>query len=1217
MSNDLKIYYKAALENWTMPILKYKKKFETVKKNRKKAMIEPLLKEVTTNEKEMQQDPTLDTDDESDFTTTGHHNASIIKIADILQEGTKISVVQGSGGIGKTSLVDYVTYQWSQNEIFSKEGELKFAFLFRFFCRSLNRYRGRALTASDLFYEKFKVNISNIETVKGENILIILDGFDEFFAYQDIFNMGIKEDSITTIVRSMLTQETVLFPGHYTILTCRHHASDLLRRREQDTGKARWVEMLGFSQQAVEVYVDQFSEGNSSLAEYIKNRITVSLALKTLSKTPAFLCTICSLLSLEGSELIATNLVKMTDIYSWIVASFLKLHFASEERQFVDIPLKTLLRREKVREFLRGISKISYELLVANEIEFDCRKLSSLTMSDQAIHNLVAGFVLKNEDEFEARCEFSHVTMQEYFAAFHSITNGIDPSQLLKANWFQAVQFMAGFSSTRHRKSKEIKQVLLGDSVFVKNNSIAMILSMLPNDAVFYPQSYSKGFKRILLQIFFEAFDEADGLPYSYTLVYYNLPMKSEYWVADTLEDTALFVHFGKLLFASEMQYRLQPLRLIVKNTKLNPATFVGLFNVSRWCFMLYLDSVQMDIPVTDEAISNLFAAFEEGHYSLQELTLSQCHMSQNVERLLFKIIPLIFDVVLHKQHISLQDEYIVQINKENVYHVSPTKRLAFLSVIACTIAKGSGRAFGKYISLVKRVEIHYVQKGFDELKEMMQSMHGVLLDQDIGISEKIQNLTLKAVEEGKVYDDLIALAKSIPYLPWVEVDAPILTNGFVSELVHSFFASLENSHDETKLQRLKISLSFSNKNKRRFIMEKLAKIIPFIFYVDLRHYHFSLYDYEVLCDSISQAAHAQNRPNYGFTLGVLKLGNVFDGIYIKINTLRYSLMNLMPLSEAVRENLSNMMVWRKVILNHLRSIQEADHPRCIYAGNGRRKNLEAQESIVRIISQTHKEMYHIFQKTCIVYRATFKFFTKTNSLLISDHRRKVSKGQIQLLVKDLNTIDSLQATLLSTITMFSKSFNGVRREIDSQFEKIKRMRDKLKFAMFPNVKRICTPQTSLMIYIKFLDEKQFQSKQNVFVCGKSETSFKGSLHHLAMFIRNKRNLAMHYKKLESKYRMLRTFELRMKSMALTYVAKIASFVGIVHMSDNEISTPSLCKGLFAKIRDVQMSKEYAKTFALKKLFLGENFKVCAEAVEILGGHVTVFNESPYKYLYS
>lgn len=1204
MSNDVKVHYKAALENWTMPVLKYMKKFETVKKKRKEAMIEPLLTAAIMDNGEEKQDPT------------------IIKINDVLQEGTKLSVVQGSGGIGKTSLVNYITYLWAQNEIFYQEGKLKFAFLFRFLCRSLNRYRGRALTTNDLFYEKFKVNISSMERVRGENILIILDGFDEFFAYQDIFNIAIKEDSITTIVRSMLTQETVLFPSHYTIVTCRHHAGDVLRRREQDTGKARWVEMLGFSQQAVEMYVDQFSEGNSSLAEYIKNRITASLTVKTLSKTPAFLSTICSLLCLEGSELMPANLAKMTDIYSWIVASFLKLHFASEERQFIDIPLYTLLRMEKVRQFLRGISKDSHELLVSSEIEFDCRKLSSLTMSDPAIHNIVAGFVLKSEDEFEARCEFWHVTMQEYFAAFHCITNDIDPSRLLMANWFHAVQFMAGFASTRTRKSKDIKSVLLGDSVFEKNDSIDMILSMLPNDAIFYPQSYSKGFKRNLLQIFFEAFDEADGLPYSYTLVYHDVPMKSEHWVVDTLENAALFVHFGKLLVANEMQYRLKPVQLIVKHIKLNPATFVGLFNVSRWCFYLYLDSVHIDMPVTDETLSNLFAPFQAGHYSLEKLILSQCNMSLGVERLLYKIIPLIFDVVLHKQHISLQDKNTAPINTKNEYDASSTKRLEFLTVIACTFAKGSGKALGKFIPLVKRVEIYYLQKGFDELKVIVQSIRSVLLDKDIGISERIQNLTLKAVEEGKVYDDLLALAESIPYLSWVEVDGPLLTNGFVSELVRSFLALLESNPDETKLQRLKIRLSISNKNKRRFVTEKLAKIIPFIFYVDLRHFHLSLHDYDVLCGAIFQA-HAQNKLKSSFRLGVLKLGNVFDGIYLKIETLRNSLKSLTPLSAAVRENLSNTMVCRKVILNDLKSIQEADPPTNNYAGNEYRKILKAQESIARIIYQIHKEMNHIIQKTSIVYRATFEFFTKTNSLLISDHRRKVSKGQIQLLVKDWVTIDTLQSILLSDKTLISQSFNGVRRQLDLQFEKIKRMiRDASKCTMFPGItsnrqKHQCTPTNSLLTYTKFLHERKFQLKESNFVCGKSETSLGGSLCHLAMFIKNKRKLAMHHKEIGSKRRMLRGLELRLQRMVLTYVAKIASFVEIVHMSDNDISTPELCKQLFARIREVQTSKEYAKTFSLKKLFLGENLKVCSEAVEILEGHVTVFNESPYRYLYS
>eukprot|EP00112_Aurelia_sp_Birch-Aquarium-sp1_P012257 Seg2576.4 transcript_id=Seg2576.4/GoldUCD/mRNA.D3Y31 product="Nucleotide-binding oligomerization domain-containing protein 2" protein_id=Seg2576.4/GoldUCD/D3Y31 len=1042
MSTGLKLHYTDALENWTMPILrfsKHKTSFGNTKKRRKTAMIQPLLREIIEKNDENPR-PRYETHPQRNLKASELQNTSLIKIRDIMKKDRKITIVQGTGGIGKTSLVDFITYQWAQNESFQQDEELQFLFVFRFQCRSLNRYNGKTLTAKDLFLEKFNVSISNINAVRGENILIVLDGFDEFFAYRDIFNIDNKEDSITSIVRSLLTQETVLFPGHYTLVTGRHHAVDVLQKREKSTGKARWVEVLGFSEHAVEKYVDdQFSEGNSSLAAYIKNRIASSVALQSLATTPVFLRTLCSILCLEDVEFDATSMVKMTDIYSWIVGSFLKFHFASKEREFSDISLGELLSREDVRLFLRDLSRDSYELLIANELEFDCKKLSSVNMSDPVIRNLVSGFVLKSEDEIESKCEFWHVTMQEFFAGYHCFTNNMNVSKLYQGNWFQAVQFVAGFSSARNKTRKDIKHILLGDSLFIKQDSIDMILSLFSNDSFFDPD-YSRELKRNYLQIFFEAFDEEDQLPFSDSVATFADPTRDTIWEIYSLSDANLFIHFANLMIGSKQQKKLEQLKLIAKFSRWNPTTFAGLFKAFSFCRKLIVTSVHMDITLSDEMSRRLLAPFKAGHHTLRVILLLHCNISKDVKDFFFKIFPLIVEVGLFLQDLSLRDADTASSSIANTRYKNPMKsamKLKFFALEACTFEKHSGKEFGKFLAFVKIVEIDYFEKDFNEIKAITKSMRKVLLNTSTDIFEKVNTLKLKTAEHGLEQGDLIDLAKLAPYINLLDLSGSILTNGFVSELVRSFLPLLQKEPNKVVLEEMIIRPSVLN--KRAFLIEKLAKIIPYIKKVDFRDFQLSLHDHKVIFDTLF-LAFTYNRMRSSFRLQVIKFGNVFGGIDSVWNTF------VVPMTVLVNR-MNEVTRIEKRLLDNLGLIGDKIDSLCPRTSTQDQTYLTGYYSMVYRYSKVIQEHYHTYKKFVISHRDVAALLIKMRSLMTSCQRMSCShRLQFKLLRGELEASHSLVAKLSLQLENISKRMYGIKRYSDWWVFEIERIiQDELK----------------------------------------------------------------------------------------------------------------------------------------------------------------------------
>eukprot|EP00112_Aurelia_sp_Birch-Aquarium-sp1_P013415 Seg2846.4 transcript_id=Seg2846.4/GoldUCD/mRNA.D3Y31 product="NACHT LRR and PYD domains-containing protein 1" protein_id=Seg2846.4/GoldUCD/D3Y31 len=1220
MSTGLKLHYTDALENWTMPILrfsKHKTSFGNTKKRRKTAMIQPLLREIIEKNDE-NPGPRYETHPQRNLKASELQNTSLIKIRDIMKKDRKITIVQGTGGIGKTSLVDFITYQWAQNEIFKQEEGLQFLFVFRFQCRSLNRYDGRSLTAKDLFSEKFNVNISNINAVRGENILIVLDGFDEFFAYRDIFNIDNKEDSITSIVRSLLTQETVLFPGHYTLVTGRHHAVDVLQKREKSTGKARWVEVLGFSEHAVEKYVDdQFSEGNSSLAAYIKNRIASSVALQSLATTPVFLRTLCSILCLEDVEFDATSMVKMTDIYSWIVGSFLKFHFASKEREFSDISLGELLSREDVRLFLRDLSRDSYELLIANELEFDCKKLSSVNMSDPVIRNLVSGFVLKSEDEIESKCEFWHVTMQEFFAGYYCFKNNINVSTLQKDNWFQAVQFVAGFSSARNKKRKDIKHILLGDSLFLKQDSIDMILSLFSDDAFFH-SNYSRELKRNYLQIFFEAFDAEDEIPF---LVGKRAgSSENATWEIYSLSDASLFIHFARLMIANRMEMKLGKVTLIIRSITLKYATFDGLFQVIPFCHILYLDSVHMGIPLSKETSSRLLARFKTGQHTLVGISLSYCIVSKDVNCMFINIIPLIREVVLIHQHILFQDAGTTSISIAKTRYQHPTKSTMVLQLftsIACTFEKGSGKELGKILAFVKVVKIHYLQEEFNEIKAITQGIRRVLADTSISMFEKIQNFTLTAVEQTVVHGDFIALAKSLSYLQVVDLGEAVLTNGFVSKLVKCFLALIEKDRYAVRLKRLRIHSSLSS--KRTFTIEKLAKIIPFIQVVDLRYFQLSLYDYKILSDAMSKAANSNLR-GFGSGLLLLRLGNVFDGLFLNFNSHLKSFNIMYDKLGAVLENVLKTRQLEEEVWNNYDLITDAENAIRSYSSSEYGKGFPVQATIARMLSRVDKKVGRITQKANVLLKEIVDLVAKTTFLIASEKGRSSGQLLMKRFFTDQKVIDSLGSNLLSETRRLSKLVRGLKRDSDQWVLEIKRrIRDEAVCALLPDttLSSDASDVHEEKVRQKLSREKVSRLEKDLAIIEQISFSLRDARSHLAMSMSSLAKMKTVNDKFQFENRMLNALKVRQKNQVLSYVAKMVSYVPIVDMSDNDISTYDLCSQLFKKIRDVKINEQgiisqYQGDYSLLKLILGANFKSCGKAIDILRGYVFAVEEDAF-----
>eukprot|EP00112_Aurelia_sp_Birch-Aquarium-sp1_P014651 Seg318.6 transcript_id=Seg318.6/GoldUCD/mRNA.D3Y31 product="Protein NLRC3" protein_id=Seg318.6/GoldUCD/D3Y31 len=1066
MSDGLKLQYTAELENWTMPILrlsKYKGTFGNTKKRRKTAMIEPLLREIIEKKDEKPRS------NRRNLNMSELQGMSLIKIRDVMQKDSKITIVRGTGGIGKTSLVDYITYQWAQNDMFKQEEEMQFSLVFRFQCRSLNRYKGRKLTANDLFMENFNVNISDIGD-KAQKILIILDGFDEYFAYSDIFKFSNKEDSITRIVRNLVTQGTVLFPGHYTLVTGRHHAVDLLQTREKDTGKARWVEVLGFSEHAVEKYVDQFSEGNSSLAAYIKSRIASSVTLQSIATTPVFLRTLCSMLYREGDEFIDTSLVRMTDIYSWIVGSFLKFHFASKDQEFGEISLSQLLGREDVRKFLRDISEDAYKLLVANELEFDCKNLSSLDMSDPVIRNLVNGFVIRSEDEIESKCEFWHVTMQEYFAAYHCVTKMECLTLTLQENnWHRAVQFMAGFISTQRRKANSINHLLVGKFLQMEDDRINDFLYYEP----FLEASCDGGCKRRFLEIFFESF--AIGDIFSAHLGPQHWGLKSVLdtgmllrWNISSLSDAVLFSHFGKIMIANGVGSKLGDFWLWLINIRLKKNVLIELFEVLPVCHFASMVSIRLEDALDSDTSKRLLAPFEKGIHKLRVLDLKGCYLSSDTGNLVLDVIPYMEKVNIHFQNFTVSNaKRLARASRRSLAKKSSASafRLKEIEFVYCSFENGTDAYLAKILPYVSNVTI-FSSKSLYGLQLNNLGISDVLMNTSIGFERKLNNLDLCNFDH--VQSDAVeGLAASIPYLETVRLNCVMMTKTFVTELVESFLDTLKKngkiklrefqiccspwkqdsscykSHEAWIAQILpsvdKSMISFATANSYKhfeiggyedFIEDGLAKIIPFIPYVDIETIGLSLNDLKALSTSVLRCATNKNKKRY-FKLQHFRFTLMYRySVARKYIYLFKHMVKLQSLTEHLQEELFNVITkpLAELTTNFVSLLKKLRYNYCLLISKESDALLPVIKSHLRGIAKIVNVHMHLAQKLKINSR---KSNEAASFVILFMNQRVVNTLRKGKLKRDLEIVEKIAVDIKSGIEqakndIFKESNNSV-----------------------------------------------------------------------------------------------------------------------------------------------------------------------------------------------
>ena len=370
-------------------------------------------------------------------------------------------LVVGRPGIGKTMLSTKLLRMWaSGNPKMRKHFEMAFLLKFRHLNSEtdLNLYEllDRAETVGRLDDEVWSYIKEN-----PTKVLLIFDGIDEFSSRSDLAqddsyykNTGEANMPLRFLYRKLVFGK--LLPGSTVITTTRPTAVECVRNLKFK----RTVEILGFTSEKIEDYVEKFTEGDHVAKETIWQHISTNINLFSLCYIPVNCFIICHcLLHLITISIFDGGLelpTKMTEIYSMTVKIFFYKHNRDDNYRCSKTDLGTYMYKpfkqlhpENEMVFKR-LGKIAFKGIKQGRLIFESSEVDGLEDCG-LLHRLPDAKPRSLSQQPKAQYCFLHLTMQEFFAAKH-LTDTMTKEKLRrfvadhinKGAWQVVIQFVAG-----------------------------------------------------------------------------------------------------------------------------------------------------------------------------------------------------------------------------------------------------------------------------------------------------------------------------------------------------------------------------------------------------------------------------------------------------------------------------------------------------------------------------------------------------------------------------------------------------------------------------------------------------------------------------------------------------------------------------------------------------------------------------------------------------
>jgi HEAT repeat protein len=345
-------------------------------------------------------------------------------------------LILGRAGIGKTTLCQFVAYEWSQGRLWNE----RYGSVFWIPLRNLNKkyYRDKQdkreqITLAEVIFQeccqtkgaKSAVILADIQRLlennqTKNNILLLGDGWDE------IAQLNQEGTPVGDLLNELLAWEHV-------ILTSRPYAI-------LDTVQGyKRLENIGFLNEDIEDYVNKFFaaiEYPSRPVEFLAF-IKQNPLLWGSAHIPIILELMCGVWNERKNQgKVLNNQLSMTELYEELVLKLCKRYLQKRSHDPIKREEARKLRRqavfEKCKPVLEFLGELAFEtskragnsIFIDNDLIQRLRdkyEVNNLSLIDDILESHFLKNTGNESDIADQSFYFVHLTFQEYFAAYHIV----------------------------------------------------------------------------------------------------------------------------------------------------------------------------------------------------------------------------------------------------------------------------------------------------------------------------------------------------------------------------------------------------------------------------------------------------------------------------------------------------------------------------------------------------------------------------------------------------------------------------------------------------------------------------------------------------------------------------------------------------------------------------------------------------------------------------